>query len=275
MANKFHINPEEGTISLCRARKGKCPFGGASGEDNHFGSIKEAKAGYERMQEHKTFANTVKAGEARGRKIKYAEEKYEEREKVFPKLLVQQEIALNGEYSETKHFGDVDRDADFKVIERNGEFFGAVRTHEGRNYNTGEMMYDVYQTGPHGSVEAAISQLHKEYKDVHSRYQREDVNGLGSRARHEGSVSPAEVVESLNSGKTYRVNPKNSAVTFSAGEYQGSYYVFADTVTGYEADTNSEILDQEEFGPYDSPSEAANKLAETLNDYLALREGDF
>lgn len=39
---KYHINIH-GVPAPCKAEKGKCPRGGASGEDNHFGSLKEAE----------------------------------------------------------------------------------------------------------------------------------------------------------------------------------------------------------------------------------------
>ena len=43
LANKFHIN-SKGVASACMAKKGKCPFGGSSGEENHYDSYEEAQA---------------------------------------------------------------------------------------------------------------------------------------------------------------------------------------------------------------------------------------
>lgn len=40
----YHINPETGVPSLCRAIKGKCPYGGASGRSNHFDTFSEAQS---------------------------------------------------------------------------------------------------------------------------------------------------------------------------------------------------------------------------------------
>jgi len=39
---KYHINELE-EVKPCRAIKGKCPFGGETGQDNHFSSKKEAE----------------------------------------------------------------------------------------------------------------------------------------------------------------------------------------------------------------------------------------
>lgn len=38
----YHIN-SKGAPAVCRATKGNCPFGGESGEDNHFDSLEEAQ----------------------------------------------------------------------------------------------------------------------------------------------------------------------------------------------------------------------------------------
>lgn len=45
--SKFHVNPETGSVSRCRAVNGGCPFGGESGTENHFESIQEAKSTFE------------------------------------------------------------------------------------------------------------------------------------------------------------------------------------------------------------------------------------
>lgn len=42
MMARYHVNPVTGDYGVCHAKKGKCPFGGASGNENHFGD--EAKA---------------------------------------------------------------------------------------------------------------------------------------------------------------------------------------------------------------------------------------
>lgn len=41
---KFHVNPQSGNAGPCKAKEGKCPFGGAS---EHFGSPEEARAAFE------------------------------------------------------------------------------------------------------------------------------------------------------------------------------------------------------------------------------------
>lgn len=48
--SKFHINPNTGGISRCRAEV-KCPFGGESGMENHYDSVREAKVGVEKLME--------------------------------------------------------------------------------------------------------------------------------------------------------------------------------------------------------------------------------
>ena len=39
----YHINPDTGVPSLCRANKGQCPYGGESGKLNHFDTFSEAQ----------------------------------------------------------------------------------------------------------------------------------------------------------------------------------------------------------------------------------------
>lgn len=50
---KFHVNPETGKSGPCRAGGGirprPCPFGGASGEENHYETPQEAKAAGEAL----------------------------------------------------------------------------------------------------------------------------------------------------------------------------------------------------------------------------------
>lgn len=41
--SKFHIN-KKGVPAPCKAKKGKCPLGGADGKQNHFDSVEEAQA---------------------------------------------------------------------------------------------------------------------------------------------------------------------------------------------------------------------------------------
>lgn len=48
----YHVNPESGNVSLCKATKGGCPFGGA---EEHFGSKREAQALYEAKQQGSFF----------------------------------------------------------------------------------------------------------------------------------------------------------------------------------------------------------------------------
>jgi len=40
---KYHINPVTGVPTICRAEKGNCPYGGASGEENHFNTYSKAQ----------------------------------------------------------------------------------------------------------------------------------------------------------------------------------------------------------------------------------------
>lgn len=43
MATRYHVNPVTGEYGVCRAEKGKCPFGGTTGNENHFTTEKEAR----------------------------------------------------------------------------------------------------------------------------------------------------------------------------------------------------------------------------------------
>lgn len=58
---RYHVN-KEGNAGVCEANKGKCPYGGLSGDEGHFNTIKEARQYYEKKQlaennENKTFPN--------------------------------------------------------------------------------------------------------------------------------------------------------------------------------------------------------------------------
>lgn len=46
-----HVNTNTGEVSLCKAKKGGCPFGGESGTDNHYSSPEEARTGSEKLME--------------------------------------------------------------------------------------------------------------------------------------------------------------------------------------------------------------------------------
>lgn len=48
----FHINPDSGNATRCRATKGQCPWGGRSGSDNHYDTLNEAVAAWEQSQAH-------------------------------------------------------------------------------------------------------------------------------------------------------------------------------------------------------------------------------
>lgn len=55
-----HVNTNTGEVSVCKAKKGGCPFGGESGTDNHYGTQEEARAGSEKLMEA-TYANINKS----------------------------------------------------------------------------------------------------------------------------------------------------------------------------------------------------------------------
>lgn len=40
---RYHINPKTGVPSICRAEQGKCPYGGKTGEQNHYDTYGEAQ----------------------------------------------------------------------------------------------------------------------------------------------------------------------------------------------------------------------------------------
>lgn len=43
MSRRYHINPDTGVPSICRAVSGRCPYGGDSGNENHFNTYSEAQ----------------------------------------------------------------------------------------------------------------------------------------------------------------------------------------------------------------------------------------
>lgn len=49
---KFHINAK-GVPAPCKAIKGNCPFGGITGQDNHYDTIEEAQAFIDKQSEQK------------------------------------------------------------------------------------------------------------------------------------------------------------------------------------------------------------------------------
>jgi len=50
---KFHVNPDTGNTGICKSEKGKCPFGGETGEDNHYSDPIEAIQAAEKLMEEK------------------------------------------------------------------------------------------------------------------------------------------------------------------------------------------------------------------------------
>lgn len=48
---RYHINPKTGMPSVCHAQKGQCPYGGPSGNDNHFETYSMALAKSQTMLE--------------------------------------------------------------------------------------------------------------------------------------------------------------------------------------------------------------------------------
>lgn len=55
-----HVNTNTGEVSVCKAKKGGCPFGGESGTDNHYSTPEEARAGSEKLMES-TYATINKS----------------------------------------------------------------------------------------------------------------------------------------------------------------------------------------------------------------------
>ena len=57
---RHHVNPNTGNASICKASKASCPFGGESGEENHYSSAQEATAAAEKlMAEQYSAVNTA------------------------------------------------------------------------------------------------------------------------------------------------------------------------------------------------------------------------
>ena len=272
--NRWHINPDEQTIGRCNAEKEPCPFGGASGDENHFNSLQEAKQGYEQMQRDNLFSNTI---QARGnKKVKYAQEKYVEREKVFPKQLVEQELRLHGEYTEEKRFGDVDRVAHFTVRESGGEYYTRVespRGYKGKNAREKREPY-VQETGPHGSLDSALNGAHREYKALHSRFQRQ-ARGISPEAQRNFPLE--DVYDSLDERGRYSLNTVDNVhgtttITYDISQGSpGEYYASVDYTRGYDPETGEPLGDTREVGTYSTVEEAV----EALNgEYVAYQEDE-
>lgn len=60
MAQKYHISPDTGRPNICRAQH-KCPIGG---EDEHYSSKEEARAGFEKQMSGDTFTSVSKKNPA-------------------------------------------------------------------------------------------------------------------------------------------------------------------------------------------------------------------
>lgn len=58
--SKFHVNPETGKVSQCRATGDGCPFGGETGTENHYESAAEAQSAYEKQMEGHALPSTQK-----------------------------------------------------------------------------------------------------------------------------------------------------------------------------------------------------------------------
>lgn len=61
---KIHVNTNSGDVGTCKATKGNCPFGGESGEENHYSTREEAVAASEEFMAKKY--NEVYKGYRRG-----------------------------------------------------------------------------------------------------------------------------------------------------------------------------------------------------------------
>jgi hypothetical protein len=61
MAGKYHVKPD-GTVAICKALKGKCPYGG---QDQHYPSKEiAARAAQEKMNAEHSFATRIKANKS-------------------------------------------------------------------------------------------------------------------------------------------------------------------------------------------------------------------
>lgn len=50
---KYHVNPNTGNTGVCKSEKGKCPFGGNSGDENHYKTAGEANQAAEKLMAEK------------------------------------------------------------------------------------------------------------------------------------------------------------------------------------------------------------------------------
>lgn len=58
---KFHLNPETGVARRCNAEERPCPWGGESGTENHYDSIRQAREAYETRRAQDTFKSVTEA----------------------------------------------------------------------------------------------------------------------------------------------------------------------------------------------------------------------
>lgn len=107
--NKFHIN-KQGLASKCLATNGNCPFGGKSGNDNHFDTYEEAQAHADKM--NKTTYGILpnsKSNEHLGErmlKLKEVSEEILKNDKMLKKMREQleKEGIKNGNLSDREYF---------------------------------------------------------------------------------------------------------------------------------------------------------------------------
>lgn len=60
MATRYHVNPKTGEYSICKAKTGKCPFGGTTGRENHFSTEAAARAVSENMNALRQVKKTIR-----------------------------------------------------------------------------------------------------------------------------------------------------------------------------------------------------------------------
>lgn len=134
--NEYHINPATGDVSRCRA-KHKCPFGGASGKENHYLDHKQAVLAAENISQQIALKDTRK------RQLKEAYQRYGEN--IFP---------FNMEFSDdVNHLLSTLRSHGFRPLLAGGAVRDAVTNENSRNsgsleIDSKDLDFEIYLEDP-------------------------------------------------------------------------------------------------------------------------------
>ena len=136
--SKFHIN-KHGVPAPCKATKGNCPYGGATGNENHYDSLEEAQATIDAMNEQE-FGILGK--------LKQPNTEWDaiEKNKAFWDSKVNHRVIM-------KSYSDYDNE---RWADENGEIHGVIRGY-GTAKRTGRVdSFDIELDNPHEGKKKAI-----------------------------------------------------------------------------------------------------------------------